>query len=499
MGITCDPECWRRPVRLHFVLLGTILFCVAGTCDRSEKGRKSEVGRAARKRLPGNAQEIILDSISCGVFTVDNAWCVTSFNRAAEQIIGIRREEALGRPCCEVLRGDICQGNCALRETLRTGQPIIGRPFELIDVQGRRRPVSISTAVFRDREGRVLGGVESFRDLTVVAELRKEISRAYRFEDIISRSHLMRKVLDVITVVAETSSTVLIEGESGTGKELVARAIHSHSGRKAKAFVAVNCAALPDTLLESELFGYKAGAFTDARKDKPGRFALAEGGTLFLDEIGDISPALQVRLLRFVQEHTFEPLGSVAPERADVRIIAAANRNLEELVREGRFREDLYFRVNVIRIHLPPLRDRKEDVPLLAEHFIGRLNRIQDKKISGISDQALSLLMAHNFPGNVRELENAIEHASVLCREGPILPEHLPESIRRCPVTERPGQDESAETKSLKQLEAAFLLSALQRHNYSCPETARNLGMHKTTLYRKIKRLGISIPSAEQS
>jgi PAS domain S-box-containing protein len=461
-------------------------------------GRTSEIKPTGNK-LPPNAQEIILDSISCGVFTVDNDWRITSFNRAAEQIIGIPREEALGRPCREVLRGDICEGKCALQETLRTGKPIIGRPFELIDVEGKRRPVSISTAVFKDADGRVLGGVESFRDLTVVAELRKEISRAYRFEDIISRSHLMRKVFDIITVVAETGSTVLIEGESGTGKELVARAIHSHSGRKGKAFVAVNCAALPDTLLESELFGYKAGAFTDARKDKPGRFALAEGGTLFLDEIGDISPALQVRLLRFMQEHTFEPLGSVEPVKADVRIIAATNRNLEELVREGRFREDLYFRVNVIRIHLPPLRDRMEDVPLLVEQFIKRFNRIQDKKVVGISDRALSLLMAYSFPGNVRELENVMEHAFVLCRQGEIQPEHLPESISRRFVNEGPGQNEREETASLKQLEAAFLLNALKRHNYCFRETARSLGVHKTTLYRKIKRLGIRVPSAKNA
>lgn len=448
--------------------------------------------------LPENAQEIILDSISCGVFTVDNEWRITSFNKAAEHIIGISRKEALGRPCREVLRGDICQGNCALRETLRTGKPIVGRPFQLIDVRGRRRPVSISTAVFKDKIGRVLGGVESFRDLSVVAELRKEISRAYRFEDIISCSHLMRKVFDTITVVAEADSTVLIEGESGTGKELVARAIHSHSGRRNKAFVAVNCAALPDTLLESELFGYKAGAFTDARKDKPGRFALAQGGTLFLDEIGDISPALQVRLLRFMQERTYEPLGSVEPEKADLRIIAATNRNLEQLVRQERFREDLYFRVDVIRIHLPPLRERMKDIPLLVDHFIGRFNRIQDKRVAGISEAALGLLMAYDYPGNVRELENVIEHAFVLCREGEIQPEHLPERLGSRFVTEGPVSTTHQQMASLPQMETAFLLAALKRNNYNCRETARNLGIHKTTIYRKIKRLGIPLPFASK-
>lgn len=463
-----------------------------------EFGHLAEV-RAARSKLPNNAQEIILDSISCGVFTIDDSWRITSYNRAAEHILGIPREEALGRPCREVLRGDICECNCALRETLRTGKPIVGRPFELIDVRGRRRPVSISTAVFEDADGKVLGGVESFRDLTVVKQLRKEISRAYRFEDIISRSQLMRRVFDVLPHIAETTSTVLIEGESGTGKELIARAIHSHSARKKKPFVAVNCAALPETLLESELFGYKAGAFTDARKDKPGRIALAEGGTLLLDEIGDISPAFQVRLLRFLQERSFEPLGAVETVQADVRVIAATNRDLDQLVAEGRFREDLYFRVNVIRIRLPALRERLEDVPLLVEHFIKRFNRLQGKKVAGITDEVLSLLMDYRYPGNVRELENAIEHAFVLCREGEIRPKHLPERLSRRFVTERPRENEREEIASLTQMEAAFLLKALKRNNYCCRETARSLGIHKTTLYRKIKRLGIAIPSAQNS
>lgn len=455
-------------------------------------GKSREGGTSGpRVSLPPDAQQIILDSISCGVFTVDSRWRITSFNAAAEQIIGVRREEAIGRPCREVLRGDICQGNCALRETLKTGRPVVGRPFELIDSQGVRRPVSISTAVFRDRNGRVLGGVESFRDLTVVAELRKEISRTYRLDDIVSRSHQMQRVFDVVRIVAETNSTVVIEGESGTGKELVARAIHEHSGRKGGPFVAVNCGALPDALLESELFGYRAGAFTDARKDKPGRVAMAGGGTLFLDEIGDVSPALQVRLLRFLQDYTFEPLGSVQPEKADVRIVAATNRNLEDLVRDGRFREDLYFRISVIRIRLPPLRERKEDVPLLVEHFITRYNRLLGRNVTSISDAALGLLMSYQFPGNVRELEHAIEHAFVLCREGEILPEHLPEQLGTRGVPREPVPGRRDGMTSLKRLEETVLLDALRQNHYNCSKTARDLGVHRTTLYRKMRRLGL--------
>jgi len=449
--------------------------------------------------LPDNFLHLILDSISCGIFTVDASWRITFFNTAAEHLTGVPREEALGRPCREVLRGDICDGNCALRETLRTGKPIVGKPFELIDVRGRRYPVSISTMVFKDAEGRPLGGVESFRDLTMVAELRKQLSQTAQFEDIISRSHKMRKIFDVLTMVAETSSTVLIEGETGTGKELISRAIHSLSSRKEKAFVAVNCAALPDTLLESELFGYKAGAFTDAFRDKPGRIAQAEGGTLLFDEIGEISPVLQVRLLRFLQEHTYEPLGAVGSVKADVRVIAATNRDLDELVREGRFREDLYFRVDVVRIRVPPLRERMEDIPLLVEHFIERFNRIQDKKIGGVTDDALDLLMAYRYPGNVRELENVIERAFVLCRDGKIQPKHLPEHITGPSLRGEPPRCECVDPPPLDSLEAEYMLSALKRNNYNCQETARSLGIHRTTLYRKIKRLGIALSSARNT
>ena len=451
------------------------------------------------KLLPDNFQHLILDSISCGIFTVDASWRITFFNTAAEHLTGVRREEALGRPCREVLRGDICDGNCALRETLRTGKSIVGKPFELIDVRGRRHPVSVSTMVFKDAEGRPLGGVESIRDLTMVAELRKELSHTAQFEDIISRSHKMRKIFDVLTMVAETSSTVPIEGETGTGKELISRAIHSLSSRKEKAFVAVNCAALPDTLLESELFGYKAGAFTDAFRDKPGRIAQAEGGTLLFDEIGEISPVLQVRLLRFLQEHTYEPLGAVGSVKADVRVIAATNRDLDELVREGRFREDLYFRVDVVRIRVPPLRERMEDIPLLVEHFIERFNRIQDKKIGGVTDDALDLLMAYHYPGNVRELENVIERAFVLCRDGKIQPKHLPENITGPSLREEPPRCECMDPPPQDSLEAEYMLSALKRNNYNCQETARSLGIHRTTLYRKIKRLGIALSSARNT
>ncbi len=372
---------------------------------------------------------IILDSIADGVFTVDREWRITSFNKAAEKITGILREEAVGQQCCDVFHASICETSCALRETFESGRPVINRAVYVVDAGGNRIPISISTAVLKNKNGDIIGGVETFRDLSTIEELRLELEKKYSFHDIISKNSEMLRIFDILPGVAESDSIVLIEGETGTGKELIARALHNLSYRKDKPFVAVNCGALPDTLLESELFGYKAGAFTDARKDKPGRFAIAETGTIFLDEIADISPALQVRLLRVVQERIYEPLGATKPVRADVRIITASNRDLGGLVKSGEFREDLYYRINVIRIKLPPLRSRKEDIPLLVDHFIRRFNNLKRKLIADISPDALAALVSHDYPGNIRELENVIEHAFVLCRGTTINVDDLPDNV----------------------------------------------------------------------
>ena len=359
-------------------------------------------------------QDVILDSIVDGVFTVDENWQITSFNSAATQITGVPREEAVGQRCCDVFHASICENECALRQTLETGRPITSKPIYVVKADGDRIPISISTAVLKDHDGKLIGGVETFRDLSVVEQLRKELEEKYTFADIIARSAAMRRLLDVLPQFGESKSTVLIEGASGTGKELFARAIHDLSHRRDKPLVAVNCGALPDTLLESELFGYKAGAFTDARHDKPGRFALADSGTIFLDEIGDVSPAMQSKLLRVLQEGVYEPLGSIESANVDVRVIAATNKDLGRLVSEGTFREDLYYRINVVRLQLPPLCDRREDIPLLVEHFISKFNRLQDKRILGVSPEVMAILLGHDYPGNVRELENIIVSCSVL-------------------------------------------------------------------------------------
>ena len=438
--------------------------------------------------------EAILESISDGVFTVNLDWIITSFNRAAEEITGVPREEALGQLCSDVFRSSMCGADCALRQTLKTGKPVIGKTCYIIDGYGERIPISVSTAVLRDSSGRVIGGAETFRDLSEVEELRRELEGRVRVGDLVSRSPIMQKVFEVLPAVAASPSIVLILGETGTGKELMARTVHSLSPQREGPFVAVNCGALPDTLLESELFGYKAGAFTGATKDKPGRFSLAREGTIFLDEIGDVSPALQIRLLRVLQERKYEPLGSVKSEETNARVVVATNKNLAELTRKGDFREDLYYRINVVRVELPPLRRRKEDIPLLAEQFIQRFNRLQDRFIEGLTPDAVSLLMAHDWPGNVRELENIIERAFVTCGDGYIDIGHLPEEL----VSRRGTLAEDSDIKSAHDLlDAQAIMTALERNGYNRNAAARSLGIHKTTLFRKIKKLGLSLPSRD--
>jgi transcriptional regulator with PAS, ATPase and Fis domain len=299
----------------------------------------------------------------------------------------------------------------------------------------------------------------------------------------------MHKFFALLPEIARSDSTVLIQGESGTGKELVARALHTLSHRSKGPFVAVNCGALPDSLLESELFGHTAGAFTDARKDRLGRFALAEKGTLFLDEIGDISPALQVRLLRVLEDRTFMPLGGSRSIKADVRIVTATHRDLANLVEQGSFRQDLYYRINVVKLTLPRLAERREDIPLLAQHFIERFNRLREKKLLGLSQTALSIFMHHDWPGNVRELENAIEHAFILCPSGLIQPQHLPEHLR---PENQPGLPYPGLT--LQEIEHRALWEALERHQWRRMAVARELGIDKNTLRRKIIRYGLKQP-----
>ncbi|MBI5556808.1 MAG: sigma 54-interacting transcriptional regulator [Deltaproteobacteria bacterium] len=443
--------------------------------------------------LQGRA--LILDSIADGVFTVNRRWEITSFNRAAEEITGVSASEAIGKPCSDIFQASICGETCAIAHSMCTGKPESNRSITIRGPEGRRVPVSICAAPLVDSEGNIVGGVESIRDLSIITSLRQRLSR-YQVGDIISKSPTVRRIFDILPDIARSESNVLIMGESGTGKELMAKALHQKSDRRNHPFIAVNCGALPDTLLESELFGYKAGAFTDAKKDRPGRFAAAEKGTLFLDEIGDINLGVQVKLLRVIQSRQYEPLGSSTPVDADVRIIAATNRDLETLMEAGTFRDDLYYRLNVVKLLIPPLRDRREDLPILVEHIVEKFNRERGKDIGGVADAAMAILMRHDFPGNVRELQNIIEYAFILCQGGLIQPEHLPEPFlpkgegeTRTPLTDKPMSMEEAERFIIQQ--------ALQRNKWKKMATCRELQISKDTLRRKISQFNILEPEGE--
>ncbi len=433
---------------------------------------------------------IILDSITNGVFTINEQNEITSFNRAAEEITKFSKKEAIGHHCFDVFRANICQTNCALKKTIQTGKPIIDLPVNILNKKGKEIPLSISTATLRNEKGEIVGGVETFRDLSVVEALKKEITRQYSLEDIISKNHRIQEILNILPDIAESDATVLIQGPSGSGKELFARALHNLSRRKKYPYIKINCSALPDTLLESELFGYRQGAFTNAVKDKKGRFALAEKGTIFLDEMGDISPALQVKLLRVLQEREYEPLGSVETIIADVRVVAATNKDILTLVKSDKFREDLFYRLNVVKINLPPLAERREDIPLLVENFIHKFNLKKEKCILGVSNAVMKFLMGYEFPGNIRELENIIEHAFVLCKKELIEMEHLPAEIIR--NFESAAHFRLTVVHPLKNAEADLILKTLEKHKGNRTATARELRVDRSTLWRKIKKYGLA-------
>jgi PAS domain S-box-containing protein len=431
---------------------------------------------------------VILNSIADGVFTTDNEGKITFINKAAEEITGFSSKEAIGHFCFDIFRADICQTRCALKETLKTKKELTNLSVTILNKGGKQIPISISTAVLKNEKGQIIGGVETFRDLSTIEELKKELLQKYTLGDIISKNHKIHEIFHILPDIAESDSTVLVQGASGTGKELFAKAIHNLGRRKTKPFVKVNCGALPDTLLESELFGYVKGAFTDAKKDKPGRFALANEGTIFLDEVGDMSPSLQVKLLRVLQEKEFEPLGSTSSRKTDVRIIAATNKDLSKLVNEGKFRDDLFYRLHVVKIELPLLRERREDIPLLIDAFVQKFNAKMGKQVEGVSDEVMGALMRYDYPGNVRELENIIEHAFVLCKGNRIDLDCLPREITvnqekiSSPTMPLPGET------PIDRAEAEVIERTLKKYGGNRIKTAKELGLDRTTLWRKIKK-----------
>lgn len=431
----------------------------------------------------GLSGEQVLEQLGEGVLIIDSQFRIVYFNRRAEQITLHQRQEALGRTCREILRLANCQIGCPVARARREGQSVIDYEAQVTTRLGGRLPVHIRFSMVRDPGGEFSGGIITMRDMPSRRPAPEEAD--YSFQGILSRNRRILQIFEILPDVSRTDASVLIQGESGTGKELFAAAVHNLSLRQKGPFIKLNCSALPETLLESELFGYVRGAFTDARRNKPGMFQLAHKGTLFLDEIADITPALQVKLLRVLQDGEFIPLGGTQPMRVDVRIISATNRSLEDLVQAGRFRSDLYYRLNVVKFLLPALRERPEDIALLTGHLIRRLqSKFPSSPVRGISPEAMAVLERYDFPGNVRELENIMEHAFIMCKEPMIQPHHLPSYIF--------GLDtelERAYDTRMREVETRTILQVLRKHHGSKVKAAKELGIHRTTLWRKLKGL----------
>jgi len=430
--------------------------------------------------------KIILDNLEVGIFTVDRGGVVTFFNTAAEKITGFGRQEVLGRPCAAIFRGGSPADLGLLKETIASDSPRSGIESRILTREGVAVPIRATYLPLRNENGIAVGGLATFSDLTIVHQLKQAIEDRYSYYDMVGKSPQMQRIFDNVRVVAKTDATVLIEGPTGTGKDFLAKVIHSASRRSAKPLVKVNCAAIPDTLLESEMFGYVKGAFTGAVQDRIGRFQTADGGTIFLDEIGDLPLALQAKLLRVIEEKIFFRLGTSQTTKVDVRIISASNQHLERLVARKRFREDLFYRLNVFRIELPSLKDRSADLPLLIGHILRRLSTSKGVAPPEISENAMQLLLNYTYPGNIRELENILEHALILCQESVLRRKHLPDYLRqRIPA---PGSlREKLGTSSAS--ERSRILAALKRHNSNRSMAARDLGMDRSTLWRKLKKL----------
>lgn len=429
--------------------------------------------------------DAIFRSVKDAIITVDKELKIVAVNETALSICGLSRED-IGKQISALTTG--CDGACfkALSETINNKIP--AEIYRLECRQGSRpgQVVTVSTSPLLDHHGTFSGAVIVVRDETRLADLERDINERRQFHKIVGASQKMQHVYSLIEDLADVQSTVLITGESGTGKELVAEALHFKGARSNKPLVKVNCSALSEGLLESELFGHVRGAFTGAVRDRTGRFERADGGTIFLDEIGDISQRIQLHLLRVLQEMEFERVGDSTPVRVDVRIIAATNQDLSAKVRGGEFREDLYYRLKVVEIIMPPLRERLEDIPLFVDHFINKFNKRLNRVVSGVSSGVSKIFMDYPWPGNVRELEHTLEHAVILCRQNIITVDHLPAQFRDLKKAERISGQDMAET------ELREILSALEKTAGNKSRAARLLGMDRKTLYRKIERYNIT-------
>ncbi|HVP78168.1 MAG TPA: sigma 54-interacting transcriptional regulator [Thermodesulfobacteriota bacterium] len=443
-----------------------------------------------RIRYEDRRLKIILDNLDIGILTVDRGGHVTFFNTMAETVTGYSRGDILGRPYSTIFGNESCKDILLLKETIADGKARSNEEGEIITRDGGPIPIRARYMALKHEDGRIVGGLTTILDLSLMYQLKSAIKERYTFYDMVGKDPAMQRIFDILPVIAASDSTVLIEGPTGTGKDLLARIIHTASKRADKAMVKVNCAALPENLLESEMFGYVKGAFTGADRDKPGRFQEADGGTIFLDEIGDLPLPLQAKLLRVLEDREFYPLGSRRTTKVDVRIIAATNQEMERLVGEKGFREDLYYRLNVIRIELPELRARKADLPLLISHILKRLSITKNTRIDKISEDAMEVLLNYDYPGNIRELENILEHAFIICQGTTIEKKHLPPAPLKY-VRHEPVGRPVAVIRQEEVEEKDRLLAMLRKYQWNRGHTAKALNIERTTLWRKMRKYNL--------
>jgi len=454
--------------------------------DRHSKTRQEISLARLLDQVQSGSTLSLISSLREGIIALDPDLCIMTMNPAAEEILGRSRWELSGMPACELFGEKSCPRDI-LAEALRSGESIIDFQTTVQLSAGRLGHVLLRTVPLKHRNGSFLGMALLLGDVTEVTTLRQQMVQRGGLGNLIGRDARMQELFQLITDVADSEATVLIQGESGTGKELVAQAVHNASGRSQGPFIQVNCSALSENLLESELFGHVKGAYTGAVNDRTGRFEKADGGTIFLDEIGDVSPVVQVKLLRVLQERTIERVGDNKPIPVNVRVVSATNKNLDLLLASGQMREDFYYRIKVVSLMIPALRDRREDIPLLASHFLERISRKNNTDaLPAVSGEAMRLLMNHSWPGNVRELENALEHAVVLSRGSTIRAAHLPPELSRIS-----GSGRLQEVPLHSTEEKEMLAAALSRAGWNRSRAARRLGIDRTTLWRKIREYGL--------
>ena len=445
-----------------------------------------------RVRHDDRRLKIILDNLDIGVLTVDRGGHITFFNNRVETITGFNRGDVLGKSCSMIFGNASSHDMLLFNETIADGQARSSTEGEIKTREGQVIPMRANYMALKNEDGRIVGGLATIADLSLKYQFNSEIKGRYTFYDMVGKDPAIVKIFEIVPVVASSDATILIEGPTGTGKDVLVKVIHNAGQRSKKPLVKVNCAALPDNLLESEMFGYVKGAFTGAETDKPGRFQEADGGTIFLDEIGDLPLSLQAKLLRVLEDKEFYPLGSRKTTQVDVRIISATNQNLERLVSEKRFREDLFYRLNVMRLDLPPLKDRRGDIPLLISHILKRLCATRDTMVEKFSNNAMEVLLNYDYPGNVRELQNIIEHALIVCQDRIIERNHLPLSLQGGVPVPLPTEEKRPFDKEIEFSEKTIILDRLQKFNWNKGKTAAALDINRTTLWRKMKKYNIS-------